>query len=57
MSKKKIAILSNVTVDLVKQKLKREYEVYTPEGFDTWVQEAESQDMDHETYIQLKLQQ
>lgn len=40
MSKKKIAILSNVTVDLVKQKLKREYEVYTPEGFDTWVQEV-----------------
>lgn len=40
MSKRKIAILSNVTVDLIKQKLKREYEVYTPEGFDTWVQEV-----------------
>ena len=40
VSKKKIAILSNVTVDLIKQKLKREYEVYIPEGYDTWVQEV-----------------
>ena len=40
MEKKKVAILSNVTIDLIKQKLKREYDIYTPEGFDTWVQEA-----------------
>ena len=40
MEKRKVAILSNVTVDLVKQKLRREYEIYIPEGFDTWVQEA-----------------
>lgn len=39
MSKKKIAILSNVTVDLIKQKLKKEYEIYVPQGFDTWIQE------------------
>ena len=39
MSKRKIAILSNVTVDLIKQKLKKEYEVYVPQGFDTWIQE------------------
>ena len=39
MSKRKIAILSNVTVDLIKQKLKKEYEVYVPQGFETWIQE------------------
>lgn len=39
-SKKKVAILSNVTVDLIINKLRRKYEFYQPEGFDTWVQEA-----------------
>lgn len=38
--KKKVAILSNVTVDLIINKLRRKYEFYQPEGFDTWVQEA-----------------
>ena len=39
-SKKKVALLSNVTVDLIIGKLRREYDFYLPEGFDTWVQEA-----------------
>ena len=38
--KKKIALLSNVTVDLIIAKLRRKYEFYIPEGFDTWVQEV-----------------
>ncbi len=38
--KKKIALLSNVTVDLIVGKLRRKYDFYLPEGFDTWVQEA-----------------
>ena len=37
--KKKIALLSNITVDLIVAKLSRKYNVYIPEGFDTWVQE------------------
>ena len=36
----KIAILSNVTMDLVAAKLKRNFEVYIPAGFDTWQQEV-----------------
>lgn len=39
-SKKKIALLSNITVDLVVGKLRRKYSFYQPEGFDTWVQEV-----------------
>ncbi len=39
-SKKKVALLSNITVDLVIDKLHRKYDFYQPEGFDTWVQEA-----------------
>ena len=38
--KKKIALLSNVTVDLIVAKLRKKYDFYTPEGFDTWVQEV-----------------
>lgn len=39
-SKKKVALLSNVTVDLIIGKLRRKYDFYQPEGFDTWVQET-----------------
>lgn len=39
-SKKKIALLSNVTVDLIAGKLRKKFDFYLPEGFDTWVQEA-----------------
>ena len=35
----RIAILSNVTMELVAEKLKRNFEVYIPEGFNTWQQE------------------
>ena len=38
--KKKVALLSNVTVDLIIGKLRRKYDFYQPEGFDTWVQEV-----------------
>ncbi len=39
-TKKKVALLSNVTVDLVVAKLRKNYDFYLPEGFDTWVQEV-----------------
>lgn len=39
-TKKKVALLSNVTVDLVVAKLRKKYDFYLPEGFDTWVQEV-----------------
>lgn len=39
-SRKKVALLSNVTVDLLIGKLRKEYDIYQPEGFDTWVQEV-----------------
>ena len=41
--KKKIALLSNVTVDLLIGKLRRQYDFYIPDGFDTWVQEVINQ--------------
>lgn len=40
VAKKKIALLSNITVDLLIGKLRRQYDFYIPEGFDTWVQEV-----------------
>lgn len=39
-SKKRVALLSNVTVDLIAGKLRKKYDFYLPEGFDTWVQES-----------------
>lgn len=40
MAKKRVALLSNVTADLIAGKLRRKYDFYIPEGFDTWVQET-----------------
>ena len=40
MSKKRIALLSNVTVELIAGKLRKKYDFYMPDGFDTWVQES-----------------
>lgn len=40
VSKKRIALLSNVTVDLITGKLRRKYDFYLPAGFDTWVREV-----------------
>jgi len=37
MDKKNIAILSNVTVDMVAAKLRKKYNVYIPDGFDMWI--------------------
>ncbi len=39
-SKKKVALLSNITADLLISKLHRKYDFYQPEGYDTWVQEV-----------------
>ena len=38
--KRKVALLSNVTVNLIASRLSEQYEFYLPEGFDTWVQEV-----------------
>ena len=40
MKRKRIAILSNVTIDLIAAKMLKSYDVYFPEGFNSWVQEA-----------------
>lgn len=38
--KKRIALLSNITVDLIIHKLHDEFDFYQPDGFDTWIQEV-----------------
>ena len=38
--KKKIALLSNVTGELVAARLRSKYDFYLPEGFDTWMQQV-----------------
>ncbi|MBR4764928.1 MAG: HAD family hydrolase [Lachnospiraceae bacterium] len=38
--KKRIALLSNITADLLAGKLRRKYEVYIPDGYDAWIQEV-----------------
>lgn len=35
--KKKLLLLSNITVDLIIGKLRKKYEVYTPSGYDAWI--------------------
>ncbi len=37
---RRIALLSNVTVDFIIAKLIKEYHVYSPDGFDTWVSDV-----------------
>ena len=39
-SKKKVALLSNIATDLIVAKLCRKYDLYVPDGFDTWVQDV-----------------
>lgn len=39
-SKKKIGLLSNITADLVAGRLRKKYDFYLPEGYDTWIQEV-----------------
>lgn len=41
---RKAAVLSNVTVDLILSKLKNEFNLYAPAGFDTWQQEVYNHD-------------
>ena len=38
--RKRVALLSNIIVDLITAKLRKKYDFYIPEGFDTWVQEV-----------------
>ncbi len=40
MIRKKIAILSNVMVELIRQRLKRYYDIYISEGYNTWIQDV-----------------
>lgn len=37
MIKKKIAVLSNVTMDLIVARLRKTFDVYTPDGYDAWI--------------------
>lgn len=37
--KKRVALLSNVTMDMVALRLRKKYDVYIPAGFDSWGQE------------------
>lgn len=37
MDKKNIALLSNVTIDMVAAKLRKKYNVYIPDGYDMWI--------------------
>lgn len=37
--KRKIILLSNVTVDMIATKLQKKYEIYTPPGFNSWKSE------------------
>lgn len=39
-TKRKIALLSNVTVDLVIGKLRSKYDFYQPDGYDAWIQDV-----------------
>jgi FkbH-like protein len=40
----RIAVLSNVTIELVLSELKKEFSLYIPAGFDTWQQEVYNHD-------------
>ena len=39
-TKKKIALLSNITVGLIACKLHKKFQVYLPAGYDVWVSEV-----------------
>lgn len=43
-SRNRIAVLSNVTMDFVISELNREFDIYIPDGFDTWQQEIYHED-------------
>ena len=40
MGKRHIALLSNITIDMIKMKLERSFEVYTPSGFNGWISDV-----------------
>lgn len=37
---KKIALLSNVTTDMITSKLRKKFDVYTPDGYDAWISDV-----------------
>lgn len=37
---RKIALLSNITADIVAEKLRKKFDVYIPEGFDLWISDV-----------------
>lgn len=37
---KRLAFLSNITIELLAAKMRKQYEVYLPTGYDTWIQEV-----------------
>lgn len=37
---KKIALLSNVTIDMITSKLRKKFDVYTPDGYDAWISDV-----------------
>lgn len=43
MRRKKIALLSNVTTDLLVSRMRKEFDIYTPSGYDTWIPEVLNQ--------------
>lgn len=40
---KKIVLLSNITADIITAKLSRKFQVYSPDGFDTWISDVMDQ--------------
>ena len=42
--KRQIALLSNITTDLIKLKLNKSFEVYTPSGFNGWISDVYNSD-------------
>ena len=42
--KRQIALLSNITTDMIKLKLSKSFEVYTPSGFNGWISDAYNSD-------------
>lgn len=40
MAKRKIALLSNITADMIAAKFRKEYDVYLPDGYDMWISDV-----------------
>ena len=40
MVKRRIALLSNITADMIAAKLRKQYDVYLPDGYDMWISDV-----------------